>query len=345
MFAGVARGVELEPQELAYARGLALSQLRPLAPADFTSNRVAFDPRAAALGRQLFFDTRLSRDGKTACATCHQPDAAFSSDRIVADPQRGPRHAPTLYGVAWQDYFFWDGRADSLWSQALGPLTGPLEHGLDFPSLAKLVDRYYAKEYRALFGRGPATRTAVNVGKALAAFEMSIRPPETALDRRLAALPSLAGWPECEAEGLKVFVGKGQCVSCHNGPLLTDFFFHDNQVPDAGEGRFAGSEELLRSPFNCRGPYADHARGAKAACPQLDYMVVSNGLAKAFKTPSLRGVGLRAPYMHNGSLKTLEEVVAFYREARYRDSGEPDIIPLKISDAEAQALACFLRAL
>jgi cytochrome c peroxidase len=199
-------------EDLALVRSLSLEALPP-APAD-PSNRVADDPRAAELGRTLFFDTRFSSTGDVSCATCHLPDRQFQDDRALAQGVgRTDRRTMPIAGMARSPFLFWDGRKDSLWSQALGPLESAVEHGGDRTQYAHLVAEHYAKPYQAVFGELPDVRAlpahagpvadpeaaaaweamraeereAVNVifantGKAIAAFERTIEPRESRFD-------------------------------------------------------------------------------------------------------------------------------------------------------------------
>lgn len=280
--------------ELALVRSLSIKSLPPLPPDP--SNRVADDPRAARLGQALFFDARLSANGEVACATCHLPDRQFQDDRPLG---RGvgttARRTMPIAGAAYAPFLFWDGRKDSLWSQALGPLESAVEHGGDRTQYAHHIADHYAEDYEAVFGplpdlaslpphAGPVTdpviaaawqalpearREAVNVvfaniGKAIAAYERTILPPETRFDRWVAAadFPAPGFLSEDEIAGLRLFVGEGECVNCHNGPLLTDNHFHNTGVPAVPGlpddlGRVAGVRLVQEDPFNCLGAYSD----------------------------------------------------------------------------------------
>jgi cytochrome c peroxidase len=348
-------------------RDLWIGSLPELKPSDFPTNPVAFDPKARALGAMLFHDVRLSKDGKTACASCHLPARGMAGDRIIQVPDHGPRKAPSILGAAWQQWFFWDGRTDSLWSQALVPIEGPHELGLTREEWRRKVTAAYRKEYEAVFGRIPAPGKAgtdtffANTGRAIAAFETTLRPAPSAFDRyvekELALEPAKpiaavgarrAVFTPCAETGLKVFVGKGRCVSCHHGPRLENGSFHATGVlPASSEdhpgGRIRGIELARADPFNCRGP---HVAGRKAeACAELDHALTgASVLGNAFKTPTLRNVELSAPYMHNGKLATLEAVVEHYERA-FAPAGGSEILPLALSADERAGLVCFLKAL
>ncbi len=375
----------LSAAELEQARALSLSALPPL-PAD-PSNRWADDPRAAALGEKLFFDKGFSRGGRVSCATCHQPDRQFQDDRPVG---RGVglmrRRTPPLPGTGYNAWFFWDGRKDSLWSQALAPVESPVEHGFDRSRTAARLARAYGDEYRALFGpldlpaslianppaASPlgddaaraawqalpaATRAAIdrafaNFGKAIAAYERTLAPRPGRFDRHVAA--RLAGrepdppLSARELEGFRIFIGKGRCIQCHNGPRLSDDFFHNTGVParstpPTDRGRAAVIDQIAADPFNCLGPHSDAGPGD---CGELRHMARSNHpFERAYKTPGLRGVANRPPYMHAGQLPTLEAVVLHYVNAPPAPAGHSEIRPLRLSRAERAALVAFLKTL
>lgn len=368
-------------------RAVASFAISALSPApDDPSNRVFADPAAARLGEALFFDTRLSGGGGVSCATCHDPARQFQDNlpRALGVGMTDRRTMP-LAGVAWSPWQFWDGRKDTLWSQALGPLEDSREHAGNRAAFAHLVAREYRDAYEAVFGtlpdlaRVPAAasplgddaqkaawaampepdRTAVdtvfaNIGKAVAAFERTIVPAETRFDRYAAAI--LAGrtpegdaaLTELETEGLRLFVGKANCLDCHNGPRFTDDHFHNTGVPAVAgmpgdRGRAAAVESLLADPFNCLGPYSD---APADGCAELRFMVRDgHELERAYKTPSLRGAATRPPYMHAGQIATLEEVVDHYARAPAAPSGDSELRAVAFTDRDRQALAAFLRTL
>lgn len=351
------------------------------------TNPVADDPRAAALGQRLFFDTRFSANGRVACATCHRPDRLFS-DAAALGAGIGPtrRHTLSLVGAAWSPWLFWDGRADRLWNQALVPLEDPLEHGATRSQYVHLLARHYRQDYEALFGplppldgirfperAGPlgdaqaaaawramseADRQAVNrafanLGRSLAAYQRLLRPGPSRFDAYAAALAEgrtadlkTLLTPE-EAAGLRLFIGRADCIHCHNGPLLTNNEFHNIGVAEAGgmadAGRGAGVRAVLDYEFNCLGEYS----GAAAAdCQELAFVKAEGGeLQGAFRTPTLRNVADTAPYMHNGRFKTLGEVLAHYRDAPAAAAGKSELTPLDLSDADLAHLEAFLKTL
>ncbi|HEU4779217.1 MAG TPA: cytochrome-c peroxidase, partial [Steroidobacteraceae bacterium] len=249
-------------EEIAELASMSLSALEP-PPADPT-NKYADDPRAAEFGRKLFFDERLSSNGKVACATCHKPDLQFQDGTPLA---RGVgvtnRRTMPIAATAHAPFLFWDGRKDSLWAQALGPLESPVEHGGNRGQYAKLIATHYRNEYQAIFGNEPhtasaddVTRVFVNVGKAIAAYERRIEFAPSPFDQYVDELVQAGSEPRGvlssdQRAGLKLFTGKAQCTKCHNGPLLTNNDFHNTGIPAApglppDRGRFSGSTDVLK---------------------------------------------------------------------------------------------------
>lgn len=363
---------------------MSLSALAPLPPDP--TNRFADDPGAAALGATLFFDTGMSGDGNVACGTCHKIDRQFQDDlpRGVGVAETNRRTMP-LAGVARDPFFFWDGRRDSLWSQALVPLENPLEHAGTRTAYAHYLKRRFGERYERIFrplpdlsvlpaSAGPfgtpaekaawssmtdAQRDGVDrifsdIGKAIAAFERSLVHGQTRFDRFADALaqgrrPAAADDLTAEErEGLRLFIGKANCSTCHTGPRFTDNHFHNTGVPPvsglpADRGRIAVLDEVLADPFNCLGKFRD---GDEEACGELRFMQKgSPELVRAYKTPSLRNVSGRPPYMHAGQFKTLEQVVAHYAAAPKAIEGESEVHPLALSDSERTALVAFLKTL
>lgn len=364
--------------------GLSLSAL-PALPED-PSNRVADLPAAAAFGATLFFDTRLSADGRVACATCHQIDRQFQDDRPRGEGLGlTERRTMPLAGVAWSPFLFWDGRSDSLWAQALQPLEDPREHGFTRTALAHEIAARYGERYARIFGPLPALdhlpaaagprgsaaeraawqamaaadraavdRVFANAGKAIAAFERTLRHPETRFDRFAAALArgetptGDAALDGLEREGLKLFIGKGACIDCHNGPRLTDEHFHNTGVPAVAglpgdTGRAGAIGALETDPFNCLGPHSD---APAEACTALRFMVRQGAeLVRAYKTPSLRGAASRPPYMHAGQYATLEAVIEHYATAPEPPAGRSELTGIVFTERGRKALIAFLKTL
>jgi cytochrome c peroxidase len=355
-------------------------------PAD-PSNRFADDARAAALGERLFSDTRLSGNGKVSCATCHLPQKDFQDDTPLAHGvgTTGRRTMP-IAGTAHGAWFFWDGRTDSQWSQALGPLESAVEHGGTRTQYAHSIGAHYRTEYEAVFGRlpsldglpaqaGPVADTAwraawsripaarqgdisrvyANIGKAIAAFERRIEPAPTRFDRYVdaevagRAHDNTSSLSEDEVAGLKLFIGKANCVNCHNGARLTDDHFHNTGVPASSlvaavdSGRTVGVRQALAAEFACTSKYSD---AKEDDCAELRFATTDGEeLVRAYKTPSLRGVADRAPYMHAGQIATLSEVIDHYDRAPKAPFGHSELKPLKLSAQERRQIEAFLRTL
>jgi cytochrome c peroxidase len=328
-------------------------------PADPT-NRVADDVRAAELGRALFFDTRLSANGKVACGTCHKPEAEFQDGTPLANGVGTTnRRTMPIAGMAYAPFLFWDGRKDSLWAQALGPLESPVEHGGTRDQYAQVIASHYREDYEAIFGPMPAltsrdaiTGVFVNIGKSIAAFERGIQYRPSRFDAYVETLLETGRAPKDvltadEVAGLKLFTGKANCTQCHNGPLLTNNEFHNTGVPavptlPSDAGRFAGSKAVLADEFNCRSPWSD----ARDRCTELEFMAVaSHEQERAFKVPSLRNVADRAPYMHAGQLATLADVLSHYNRAPQAPDGHTELQPLNLDARELRQLEAFLRSL
>jgi cytochrome c peroxidase len=344
--------------QLAELRSLWIGSLEPL-PADPT-NRVADDPRASALGRELFFDTRLSANGKVACATCHLPDREFQDGTPLAKGVGTTnRRTMPVAGTAYGPFLFWDGRKDSQWAQALGPLESPVEHGGDREQYARVIARHYRAAYEEVFGtmpalatRGEATAVFVNIGKAIAAYERRITFGPSRFDRYVDSLltsgrPPAAALSADEVAGLKLFTGRANCTQCHNGPLFTNNEFHNTGVPAVAalgpdRGRITGSRAVVDDEFNCRSRWSD----APASCRELEFMAVaSHEQERAFKVPSLRNVAERAPYMHAGQIGTLAEVLSHYNQAPAAPRGHSELRRLNLNARELSQLEAFLRSL
>jgi cytochrome c peroxidase len=270
-----------------------------------------------ALGRRLFFDPILSADQTVACASCHRPDKGFSSGDAQPHGIRNQalkRKAPTILNRAFGTAFFWDGRENSLEAQALKPIEDPTEMGA---KLGEIIQRLRNQaEYRLQFEKAfPDGVTAVNLGKALASFERVLLRGDSAVDRFRRKGDHAALIP-AQRHGLWLYESKGRCWRCHSGSNFTDEQFHNTGVSwGKGDlGRFAVTRN-------------EDDRGK-------------------FKTPTLRGVVLTGPYMHDGSLKTLEEVVEFYNRGGGANPNLDQLLgPLGLSKEEMSDLVAFLKAL
>lgn len=265
-------------------------------------------PASVALGRRLFFDTRLSLDQRLSCSSCHDPTHAFSDARVVSVGvfgRLGKRHTPTLLGRTFGTSQFWDGRAATLEEQVLQPIANPDELGMTVDGVLERLNR----------DRAFSDLTRQSLAAALANYVRSVRSQDSPLDRFLAGRP--AGLSDLELEGLRLFRDKARCYLCHSGPQLTDESFHNTGV--------AWREGKLQD-------------AGRAAITGKTYH------QGAFKTPTLREVSRRGPYMHDGSLATLEDVVDFYdRGGNPNPNLDENIVPLHFTDAEKRALLAFLK--
>jgi len=268
------------------------------------------------LGKQLYFDKRLSGDNAVACASCHDPKKGWSNADKTAEGfggQRGGRSAPTVINSAYQAFQFWDGRAKSLEQQALGPIANPIEMNLPIEKAVEKIGsiKGYQEQFQKVFGE-PVT--AVNLGKAIAAFERTILSGDAPYDRVRAgdesALSSQA------REGMQLFFGKANCSSCHSGPNFTDNGFHNIGVSFGSEKPDMGRFEISK------------LAGDKGS----------------FKTPTLREIAKTGPYMHDGSLATLEEVVEYYdKGGTGNEFLDEELFPLKLNVDQKAALVAFLK--
>ena len=380
-----ARAPRWTKQERETLRSLSLSSLEALR-AD-PSNKYGDDPRAAELGRELFFDTRLSGNGKVSCASCHVPTREFQDDKPLGEGAgTTARRTMPVAGTARSPWQFWDGRSDSQWSQALGPLESAVEHGGTRTQYARIIAEHYRRQYEDVFGAmpevdglpasaGPVADTAAhaawtrmpavqrddisrvyaNIGKAIAAYERRIEYGPSRFDRYADA--ELAGrthtaddsFSADEEAGLRVFIGKGNCVNCHNGAMFTDDHFHNTGVaaPSAAlapdSGRTVGVRQVLAGEFSCTSKYSD---AKPDDCEELNFAVTEGEeLVRVYKTPSLRNVANRAPYMHAGQIATLEDVIAHYDAAPKAPFGHSELKPLRLSGTEQRQLVAFLKTL
>ncbi len=350
-------------EEVEVLRSLSLSSLQDLPPNP--SNAVADNPLAAEFGSRLFFDTRLSANNGISCATCHQPIRRFT-DGLQKGQAIGTtdRNTPSIVGVAYSPWQFWDGRRDSLWSQALAPIEDAREHAFNREQVRSLVtdDAQYREYYESLFGRLPEPGRAdahstnvvfANIGKAIEAFERTIMPGESRFDRYVAALVNgdverqEELFSDDEVRGLRLFISDANCTQCHNGPLLTNHEFHNTgvisfpgDIPD--KGRVAGVREVMLDEFNCKGEYSDDD---KRSCDELEFARTDATLIGAFKTPSLRNLENTAPFMHKGQFATLADVLENYNVAADAMIGHNEAKPLGFSQRQLDQLEAFLRTL
>lgn len=289
-------------------------------PAGLKKMRIPADNPMTAekveLGKQLYFDPRLSIDNTVSCASCHDPAKGWSNGEQFATGirgQKGGRNSPTIINSGYQHFQFWDGRAIQLEGQALGPIQNPIEMGLTLEELEKRLNSIegYVRQFQKVFGKKP---NSADVARAIAAFERTILSGNAPYDQYKSGDESALS--ESAARGRKVFFNKANCSACHSGPNFSDGGFHnigvgmDEEKPDPG--RFAVTK-------------LEGDRGA-------------------FKTPTLREIARTAPYMHDGSLKTLEEVVEFYDKGGIENPQlDEEIFPLNLSKQQKTDLIKFLK--
>ena len=327
------------------------------------SNRVSGRRAAIAWGEKLFHEPRLSVDRKVSCASCHDAKRDFTDGLARGRGLAGvDRNTPTVANVRFNRWFGWDGAGDSLWAQSLRPMLDPREMGSDISRIAATVRRTpaLASGYRRAFGAAPPADDevlAIDVAKALAAFQETIETGRTPFDEFRDALArgdrvAAARYPLAAQRGLAIFIGKGQCDVCHLGPAFTNGEFHDVGIPhflasgSVDAGRYEGIKKLQANRHNLLGPYNDDpTRGTAMGTRHVEAQHRNFG---EFKVPSLRNVARTAPYMHNGSLATLADVVRHYSEIdenRLHADGERILKPLKLTDAERADLIAFLESL
>jgi cytochrome c peroxidase len=278
-----------------------------------------YSAKKAELGRLLYYDKRLSADGTVSCASCHHPDHAFTDGKAVSEgirAQKGGRSAPTVINRAYGFAQFWDGRAKSLEEQAIGPMANAIEMGNSHVAVVKTINGIpgYRKMFQEVFGNEECD--IVMVAKAIATFERTVLSGNSAYDRFKAG--DKGALTPAQIRGKDVYFNRAKCDQCHEGINFTANAFHNLGVgmdkPNPDIGRY----EVTRK---------DSDWGA-------------------FKTPTLRDIARTAPYMHDGSLKTLEEVVDFYDKGGTPNKNlDERMKPLKLTDSEKKDLVEFLKAL
>jgi cytochrome c peroxidase len=285
----------------------------PAIPAD--------NPQSAAkikLGAELYFETRLSADNTISCATCHDPKTGWANHHRTdtgIKGQVGPRNSGSVIDAAYMKYQFWDGRADSLEEQVKGPISNPIEMGETLEHVVSKLNAVpgYREQFQEVFG---TEVTMDGVAKAIASFERTITSGPSPYDRYQAG--DKKAMSAAAVRGMGLFMGKARCITCHNGPVFSDQSFHnlgagmDRPHPDLGR------EKITQDPKD---------RGK-------------------FKTPGLRNVAQTSPYLHNGSEKTLLEVVQLYNRGGVKNPNlDPLMTPLDLTNQEMKDLVSFMEAL
>ena len=269
----------------------------------------------AELGKQLFFEKRLSSDNTVSCATCHDPEKGWSNDAAYATGLRvqvGGRSAPTIINAAYHPLQLWDGRAVGLEGQALGPIENPIEMNLSIEDAVATLNEIpgYKKQFKRVFG---SKVTAEAMAQALASFERTVLSGDAPFDRFKAG--DKTALSTSSQRGMDLFFNKAKCSSCHKGGSFSDFAFHNLGVGINQENPDLGRFEVTK---------LEGDRGS-------------------FKTPTLREIHRTAPYMHDGSLITLKEVVEFYNKGGVPNPQlDEEMKPLKLSPEEVNDIVTFM---
>ncbi|WP_282154306.1 cytochrome-c peroxidase [Ruegeria atlantica] len=326
------------------------------------SNRFSNDTRATALGAALFNDPVLSVDGAFSCASCHDPEQAFTTSdaralgRVLLD-----RNTPSLRNLAGLRWYGWGGKSDSLWAASLHPIIEEQEMAHSKESLKTAIsESIYINDFETIFGdiqiQDPEL-VLVNAAKTLSAYLETLATGRTQFDDFREALENqdlaaAANYPEAAQRGLQLFIGRGKCVLCHNGPRFSNNEFHDAGVPyflsetEVDDGRFGGLNFLLSNAYTLDGNWSDDPE--KQGAWVVRSVRRSHSDFGNFRTPSLRGVAETAPYMHDGSLIDLDAVIRHYSEIdteRLHADGEAILSELNLSEQEVANLVAFLESL
>lgn len=321
-------------------------------------------PEKIKLGDKLFNDKRFSSTGEVSCSTCHDPAKAFTDSPLVTsqgiNKLTGTRNAPTVINAAYFSLFFWDGRSVDLEDQSQHPMTNPVEMGLvDHEPVLKIVrtDPEYIAAFRAVFKKEPPQVTLREVQQAIASFERTIVSGDSPFDRWFFAKDTTAISPQAQ-RGFDVFLNKGRCVSCHvvenDQALFTDNRFHNIGV---GINRIQNEVSQFAPAFlkaKAAGVDVDKAVLSNPKASELGRFAVTDSLDEigSFKTSTLRNVAVSAPFMHDGSLKTLRDVVEHYNNGgitektdQVNDFLSGGIRPLNLTEQEMTDLVAFLETL
>ncbi len=321
-------------------------------------------PEKIALGEKLYNETRFSTTGEVGCFTCHDETKAFTDSPLKTsegiDKLTGTRNSPTVINSAYFTTQFWDGRSPDLEDQALHPFINPVEHGLaDHKPILKIVrkDPDYAKAFKSVFGKSGKEITMREVTLAIASFERTIISGNSPFDRYYFAREEDA-LNEQQKRGLDLFVNRGRCVSCHvieqTQAIFTDNRFHNigvginniqDQVPEL-------ASEFLKADRTLSEVDVEVLTDPRTS--ELGRFAISHGLDDlgSFKTPTLRNIAVTAPYMHDGSVETLKDVVIHYNNGGVTDVGDPvndflsgGIRALDLDEDQIDDLVAFMEAL
>ncbi len=370
--------------QLAQIHSLSLQSLPPVPPDP--GNAVADHPQARQLGHAVFFDPRFSATGTISCATCHQPALDFTDGLPVSRAiGRSKRNAPSIISSVYSPWLYWDGRKDSLWSQALAPLEDPAEHGGDRLQYLRIVyaDAAYRSLYEQLFGPMPdladpqrfpleaaaapianaawlamqprdrqaVNRAFANLGKTIAAYERLLLPGTSRFDRYAARLSGgqqpAADFSNWEKRGLALFIGAANCTQCHNGPLLTNNAFHNTGLLSV-PGHIPDKGRVGALQGLRADPFnclGEYNDATDRNCDELLYAKDDKELVGAFRTPSLRNLARTAPYGHAGQHATLDAALQHYNQAPDAMIGHNEAKPLALWPWQIYQLRAFLESL
>lgn len=320
---------------------------------------------AIAFGRRLFEYKGLSSDRNLSCSTCHNSSLSFTDGMMRSIGRtRVDRNAISLANLELNRWFGWSGGADTLWGQSIRPLQDEKEHNLTPAMLVERIaeDEILARDYADVFSapvlQHDGELVMANVGKALASWQETIVTPRTAFDQFRDVLAASetdypANFSVSAQRGLKLFVGRAKCSICHFGPNFTNGEFHDIGRPyfleegRVDSGRYSGIQAFQETPFSRAGKYSDETGEAAQKTPR-QYVQLQHRNWGEFRVPSLRNVANTAPYMHNGSLESLDAVVDHYSNMDLdllHTSGASLLQPLGLSETEIADLITFLHSL
>ncbi len=318
-------------------------KLEPLPPVAIPADN-PMTPEKIELGKMLYFDPRLAGDSSLSCAKCHDPEKGFSNGLQMSDAYPGTkhwRHVPTVLNSAYLKQLFWDGRANTLEDQAIGPIAAPIEMNQNYTHLVEKLSNIpeYRQRFKKVFN---SDVNMDNLAKAIAAFERTIVSQSGPVDKFLKGDKNAL--TASQKRGMDLFTGKANCIACHHGPLLTDHDFHTTGVPEI-EPLKTESDRIATRHF-----FATDQKYPNPRTVEADYgrelITKSQSDRGKFKTPSLRELRWTAPYMHNGALETIEDVVEFYMKGGgEHPNKDPLLKPFELTDQELDDLVAFLEAL
>jgi len=350
------------------------------------SNQVINNPLAIKFGKYLFNDTSLSQNGAVSCATCHLKGKGFTDNKLVAMGARaGIRNTPTLLNVSQQNWFFWDGKKDSLWAQALSSIENPAEHNFSRTEMFHLLTThpFYNKQYEEVFGEkllsdellgipkiaGPNShldglirwkkipkkqkkkinQVVANASKAIASYVSTIKSKSTRFDQfanEVVARGYSSILTNSEKKGLKLFISqKTGCINCHSNPIFSNKDFHN--IGTGIPAKDNGRSEVIDAVIH--DPFnclGEFSDAKPEQCLELKYTKKDrHALSGSFKTPTLRSISKTAPYMHDGRYKNLQEVLKHYANITKNKALETDLPIMNINKEEQDDLISFLLTL